>query len=74
MVLGAGTGSTKRRAIGVTSTLREAADVRIYSTTGNTIANFTIQPGETIERHIPVAGVYIVRADGGRIQKKLMLK
>ena len=65
---------TKRRVIGVSSTLREAADVRIYSTTGNTIAAFTVQPGETIERDIPIAGVYIIRADGGRIQKKLALK
>lgn len=65
---------TKRRVIGVTSTLREAADVRIYSTTGNTIAAFTVQPGETIERDIPIAGVYIIRADKGRITKKLALK
>jgi len=48
--------------------------VRIVNISGVTIANFTIQPGETIERYIPVAGVYIVRADGGRIQKKLALK
>ncbi len=74
MVLGAGTGSTKRRAIGVTSTLREAADVRIYSTTGNTIAAFTVQPGETIERDIPITGVYIIRADKGRITKKIAVK
>lgn len=65
---------TKRRVIGVTSTLREAADVRIYSTTGNTIAAFTVQPGETIERDIPIAGVYIIRADKGRITKKIAVK
>jgi len=65
---------TKRRVIGVTSTLREAADVRIYSTTGNTIAAFTVQPGETIERDIPIAGVYIIRADKGRITKKVAVK
>ena len=41
---------------------------------GLTIAAFTIQPGETINTHIGVAGVYMVRADGGRIQKKLASK
>lgn len=65
---------TKRHQIGVTSSLREAADVRIYSTTGNTIAAFTVQPGETIERDIPIAGVYIIRADKGRITKKVAVK
>ena len=65
---------TKRHVIGVTSTLREAADVQIYNMSGQSVTSFTILPGETVERHIPVAGVYIVRADGGRIQKKLTLK
>lgn len=65
---------TKRRVIGVTSSLREAADVRIYSTTGNTIAAFTVLPGETIERDIPITGVYIIRADKGRITKKVAVK
>lgn len=64
----------RKHEIAVTSSLRHAADVRIVNISGVTIANFTIQPGETIERYIPVAGVYIVRADGGRIQKKLALK
>ena len=41
---------------------------------GLTIATFTIQPGETIDTNIGVAGVYMVRADGGRIQKKLAIK
>ena len=64
----------RKHEIAVTSSLSHAADVRIVNISGVTIANFTIQPGETIERYIPVAGVYIVRADGGRIQKKLALK
>ena len=64
----------RKHEIAVTSSLRRAADVRIVNISGVTVANFTIQPGETIERYIPVAGVYIVRADGGRIQKKLALK
>ena len=64
----------RKHEIAVTSSLRHAADVRIVNVSGITVANFTIQPGETVERHIPIAGVYIVRADGGRIQKKLALK
>jgi len=34
----------------------------------------TIQPGETINTNIPVAGVYIIRAANGRIQKKFGIK
>ncbi len=64
----------RKHEIAVTSSLRHAADVRIVNVSGITVANFTIQPGETVERHIPIAGVYIVRADNGRIQKKLALK
>ena len=54
--------------------LRREADVRIVNMSGLTIANFTIQPGETVNTHIGVAGVYMVRADGGRIQKKLAVR
>ena len=57
-----------------TSSLRREADVRIVNMSGLTIASFTIQPGETIDTNIGVAGVYIVRADGGRIQKKIAVK
>ena len=64
----------RKHEIAVTSSLRHAADVRIVNVSGITVANFTIQPGETVERHIPIAGVYIVRADNGRIQKKIALK
>ncbi len=60
--------------IDVSSTLRRDADVRIVNTGGLTIANFTIQPGETISTNIGVAGIYMVRADGGRIQKKLAVR
>ena len=58
----------------VSSTLHHAADVRIVNAGGLTIANFTIQPGETISTNIGVAGVYVVRADGGRIQKKFAIR
>ena len=66
--------TVRKHEIAVTSSLRHTADVRIVNVSGVTVANFTIQPSETIERHIPIAGVYIVRADGGRIQKKIALK
>ena len=60
--------------ISVTSSLRREADVRIVNTSGLTIAHFTIQPDETVDTNIGVAGVYVVRADGGRIQKKLAIR
>ena len=48
--------------------------MHIYNVSGLAIANFTIQPGETIDTNIGVAGVYMVRADGGRYQKKLAVR
>lgn len=66
--------TVRRRTISASSTLRREADVRIVNTAGITIASFTIQPGETIDTNVPTAGVYIVRADGGRIQKKFGIK
>jgi len=36
--------------------------------------SFTVQPGETISTNIGVAGVYVVRADGARIQKKFAIR
>ena len=64
----------RKHTISVTSSLQREADVRITNVGGLNIGNFTIQPGETIETRIPVAGVYIIRADGGRIQKKIAVK
>ena len=66
--------STKPRKLITTSSLRHAADVRIFSTSGQSIASFTIQPGETVETDITIAGVYIVRTDNGRYTKKIALK
>ena len=65
---------TQRHEIGVTSSLRQATEVQIVSISGVTIASFTIQPGETVKTFVPVSGVYIVRAAGGRYQKKLAVK
>jgi hypothetical protein len=64
----------RKHMLSVTSSLRREADVRIVNMSGLTIATFTIQPGETVNTHIGVAGVYMVRADGNRIQKKLAIK
>ena len=66
--------SKKPRKLVTTSSLHQPADVRVYSTSGQTIAAFTIQPGETIETDIAVSGVYIIRAANGRYMKKLSLK
>jgi hypothetical protein len=64
----------RKHMISVTSSLRREADVRIVNMSGLTIATFTIQPGETIDTNIGVGGVYMVRADGGRIQKKFAIR
>ena len=64
----------RKHMLSVTSSLRREADVRIVNMSGLTIATFTIQPGETVNTNIGVGGVYMVRADGGRIQKKLAIK
>jgi hypothetical protein len=66
--------STKPRKLITTSSLRQPADVRIYNVSGVAISAFTIQPGETVETDITVAGVYIIRAANGRYLKKLVLK
>jgi hypothetical protein len=64
----------KPHKLGVTSSLRKAVDVRIFGVSGLCVASFTIQPGQTVETNIPIAGVYIARAAGGRYQKKLAVK
>ena len=65
---------TKRHVIGVTSTLREAADVHIYNMSGHVITSFTVLPGETVEKDVPISAVYIVRAANGRYTKKIAVK
>ena len=51
-----------------TSHLTEATTVRILNVGGVTIANYVIQPGETIETPINVEGIYIAN------KKKLLVK
>ena len=66
--------AARRHTISVTSSLRYETDVLIVNVGGLTIASFNIKPGETVDTDIPVSGVYIVRAAGGRYQKKLAVK
>ncbi|WP_155808853.1 hypothetical protein [Xylanibacter brevis] len=66
--------SLRRHTIIVTSTLRRAADVHIVNTAGVKVGSFTIQPGETISTRVGVGGIYMLNADGGRYQKKLVVR
>ena len=66
--------AARRHTISVTSSLRYETDVLIVNVGGLTITSFNIKPGETVDTDIPVSGVYIVRAAGGRYQKKLAVK
>ena len=65
---------TQKLLVGVESSLRNATDVLIVNTSGQTIASFIIQPGETIETPIPTTGVYIIRAMGGKYNRKVTVK
>jgi hypothetical protein len=66
--------AVRRHTISATSSLRDKADVHIYNVGGLAVTSFSVQPGETVETHIPVAGVYIIRAANGRILKKIAIK
>ncbi len=66
--------TVRKHTISVTSSLRDEADVRIVNVGGLNIANFIIQPGETIGTHITAGGVYIIRAANGRYMKKIAIK
>ena len=63
-----------RKKIVVRSTLRTAADVRIINVSGQTIAAFTIQPGESIDTRVNLSGVYIVQATDVQFTRKLSVK
>ena len=56
------------RKIITTSHLKEATTVRIVNVSGVTVANYVIQPGETIETPVNIEGVYIAN------KKKLLVK
>jgi hypothetical protein len=63
-----------QRTISITSSLREETDVHIYNVSGLAVTTFTLQPGQTTQTRIPAAGVYIIRAANGRVQKKIAIK
>ena len=63
-----------KKCVVVESDLRHAAEVRITTTSGITLATFTIEPGETIETRVNLAGVYIVQTTDGEYTKKLAVK
>jgi len=58
----------------VTSTLRETVPVQIYTAGGVLLTKFDISPDETVKPPAYNNGVYVVRADGGKYQKKLFIK
>ena len=51
-----------------TSHLKNATTVRIINVSGISIANYVIQPGETVETPVSIEGVYIAN------KKKLLVK
>ena len=63
-----------KRSIVITSNLKHKADVRIFNVGGLCIANFDIEPGQTIEHPIYHDGVYVVHAADGRYRMKLAVK
>ncbi len=73
-VYGALTFYVKDIVIGVTSTLNMDVPVQIVNTSGLTVATFTVHSGETIETPVPNTGVYIIRAAGGKYNKKVTVK
>ena len=52
--------SVDKRYIVVESTLRENAKVRITTTSGLTVATFTIEPGQIVRTPVNMTGVYMV--------------
>ena len=48
--------------------------MRILGVSGICVANFTVEPGETVVTPIVTQGVYIVQPANGRYTKKLAVK
>ncbi|MBR1520885.1 MAG: hypothetical protein IJ635_06580 [Bacteroidaceae bacterium] len=64
----------RKHTIIVSSSLRTEVPVRIVNVSGINLTTFTIQPGERVETHVPMTGVYIIRAAGGKYNKKISVK
>ena len=65
---------TQGQYIAVTSTLRETVPVQIYTASGALLTRFDISLDETVKTPAYNNGVYVVRAAGGKYQKKLLIK
>ena len=66
--------SGKKQTIIVSSSLSKPVTVRIVNISGLAINAFTLQPGESIETHVPTSGVYIVQASNGKYRRKISVK
>ena len=66
--------TVRTRMITVESSLRHEADVRIVNASGVPVDAFNIQPGATVSTDMLTSGVYIIRAAGGKYQKKLIVR
>ncbi len=66
--------TVRNRMITVESSLRHEADVRIVNASGVPVDAFSIQPGATVSTDMLTSGVYIIRAAGGKYQKKLIVR
>ena len=64
----------RKHRIIVESSLREATDVCIVNAAGQTIAQFTIEPGQTIVTRVNTSGIFIVKPSDTRFVKKLSVK
>ncbi len=58
----------------VESGLRRNTEIRIVNVAGQPLAEFTIEPGQTVETRIINAAVYIVQTTDGQYRKKLSVK
>ena len=66
--------STESKKILVTSALKYTVDVAIVSPSGVAFNTFTLQPGETIETRLNLAGVYIVKTTDNSFTRKVSVK
>ena len=55
----------------VESSLSYTTDVRVVTAAGVTVANFTVNPGQTREVQADFSGMYIVHTEDGRYTKKV---
>jgi len=58
----------------VTSHLRAATTVTITTTAGITTATFELQPEQSVETPVSIAGIYIVRDAEGRHTHKIAVR